>query len=171
MGETYLLIAQVKELVKLDTTVRERAERPLLLEVGGDLGVGNGGISLASARPFSIPPPHTQRTRASAALTILRLSLGVLRWDSRDGSCAAFGRSLKRGWLGACIEAWECSYTVSQPPTRARRVLSRSRAKTQVSHRPRIESTGLPSWIKRYVVLSSGALAGSSLTLCALCAT
>ena len=42
----HLLIAQVKELIELNTTVREGTERPLLLEVGGDLGVGNGGISL-----------------------------------------------------------------------------------------------------------------------------
>lgn len=44
--DTHLLVAQVQELIKLNTTVRERAERPLLLEVGGDLGVGDGGIGL-----------------------------------------------------------------------------------------------------------------------------
>ena len=51
----HLLIAQVKELIELNTTVREGTERPLLLEVGGDLGVGNGGISLQKPheRPIS----------------------------------------------------------------------------------------------------------------------
>lgn len=43
---THLFVGQVKELIKLDTTVGEGTEGPPLLEVGGDLGVGNGGISL-----------------------------------------------------------------------------------------------------------------------------
>lgn len=43
---THLLVAQVQKLVELDSAVRERAERALLLEVGSDLGVGNGGVSL-----------------------------------------------------------------------------------------------------------------------------
>ena len=49
-GYAHLLIAQVKELIELNTTVREGTERPLLLEVGSDLGVGNGGISLRKPR-------------------------------------------------------------------------------------------------------------------------
>jgi hypothetical protein len=40
---THLFIAQVEELLKLNTTVRERTECALLLEVGGDLGVSNFG--------------------------------------------------------------------------------------------------------------------------------
>ena len=121
---THLFVAQIQELVELNTPVRERTEGPLLLEVGGDLGVGNGGISLSS--PQQTFRQHFQSFcihRRYAALTILKVSLAVLRWDSRDGSCAAFDRSLNRGWLGACTEAWEYSYTVSQPQTRARRVL------------------------------------------------
>ena len=43
---THLLVAQVKELVKLNPTVGERTERPLLLELGGEGGVGNLGIGL-----------------------------------------------------------------------------------------------------------------------------
>ena len=60
-GYAHLLIAQVKELVELNTTVREGTERPLLLEVGGDLGVGNGGISLQKSHkcPVSTPTPFS----------------------------------------------------------------------------------------------------------------
>ena len=43
---THLLVAQVQELVKLNPTVGERTERPLLLELGGEGGVGNFGIGL-----------------------------------------------------------------------------------------------------------------------------
>lgn len=43
---THLFVGKVKELVELDATVGEGTEGPPLLEVGGDLGVGNGGISL-----------------------------------------------------------------------------------------------------------------------------
>ena len=44
--KTHLFIAQIQELVKLNSTVGEGTEGPLLLEVGGDLRVGNGGVSL-----------------------------------------------------------------------------------------------------------------------------
>ena len=44
--KTDLFIAQIQELVKLNSTVGEGTEGPLLLEVGGDLRVGNGGVSL-----------------------------------------------------------------------------------------------------------------------------
>ena len=43
---THLLIAQIQELVELNTTVRERTERPLLLELGGEGGVGDVSVSL-----------------------------------------------------------------------------------------------------------------------------
>lgn len=45
--KTHIFIAQIQELFKLDSTVGEGTEGSLLLEVGGDLGVGNGGISLS----------------------------------------------------------------------------------------------------------------------------
>ena len=48
--KTDLFIAQIQELVKLNSTVGEGTEGPLLLEVGGDLGVGNGGIGLRQPR-------------------------------------------------------------------------------------------------------------------------
>ena len=44
--KTDLFVAQIQELVKLNSTVGEGTEGPLLLEVGGDLRVGNGGVSL-----------------------------------------------------------------------------------------------------------------------------
>ena len=43
---THLLIAQIQELVELNTTVRERTERPLLLELSGEGGVGDVSVSL-----------------------------------------------------------------------------------------------------------------------------
>jgi hypothetical protein len=43
---SYLLVAKIQKLVEFDTTVRECAERPLFLEVSGDLGVGDFVISL-----------------------------------------------------------------------------------------------------------------------------
>jgi hypothetical protein len=36
---TYLLVREVEELVELDAAVRERAERALLLELGGECRV------------------------------------------------------------------------------------------------------------------------------------
>lgn len=39
---THVFIAHVEEFVKLDTTVRERAERSLLLELSGKRGICNG---------------------------------------------------------------------------------------------------------------------------------
>ncbi len=92
-GHTHLLVAEVQKLVELDTTVRERAERPPLLEVGGDLGVGNGGISLHIApenAPSALPrlPSHTN---IAATLTILRMSLAVLR-RGLEGSLLSPGR-------------------------------------------------------------------------------
>jgi hypothetical protein len=36
---THLLVREVEELVELDTAVRERAERALLLELGGECRV------------------------------------------------------------------------------------------------------------------------------------
>ena len=43
---THLLVAEVEELIELDPTVGERAERPLLLELGGEGGVGDLGVGL-----------------------------------------------------------------------------------------------------------------------------
>ena len=80
---THVLVLHVQELLKLDAPIRERAERPLLLEVGGDLGVGNGGISLSIA-PANVRQPSALLLAVIftvAALTILRVSLAGLRWD------------------------------------------------------------------------------------------
>jgi hypothetical protein len=44
MSSTHLLIREIQELVELDAAERERAERALLLEVSGDLGVGDFGV-------------------------------------------------------------------------------------------------------------------------------
>jgi hypothetical protein len=38
---TYLLIAQIEELVELDSTVGKRTECTLLLEISSDLWVGD----------------------------------------------------------------------------------------------------------------------------------
>lgn len=38
---TYLFVAHVEEVVEPDTAVAERAERPLLLELSSESGVGN----------------------------------------------------------------------------------------------------------------------------------
>ena len=79
-GLAYLLVAQVQELVELNAAVGEGAERPLLLEVGSDLGVGNSGISLSpnTTRIVSVPFPTNSSKRNShrkgsttAGLTIL----------------------------------------------------------------------------------------------------
>ena len=43
-GATHLLVAKIQELVKLDAAVRERAERPLLLELSGESGVGDFSV-------------------------------------------------------------------------------------------------------------------------------
>jgi len=50
-----LLIAQIQKFIELNPTVGEGTEGSLLLEVGSDLGVSNGGIShlVLSARVFS----------------------------------------------------------------------------------------------------------------------
>ena len=58
---THLLVAQVQELVKLNSAVGEGAERALLLEVGSDLGVGNGGISLFPPAPSDPSKQNTSR--------------------------------------------------------------------------------------------------------------
>ena len=73
-GFTYLLVAQVQELVELNAAVGEGAERPLLLEVGSDLGIGDSGISLANGSqvPSALHPPSS-RDLATGTLTILRL--------------------------------------------------------------------------------------------------
>ena len=42
----HIFIAHVQQFVQLDSTVGESAERPLLLEVGSDLRVGNRRVSL-----------------------------------------------------------------------------------------------------------------------------
>lgn len=44
--DTHVLIAQIQELLELDTTVRESTEGSLFLELGGDGGIGNTGVSL-----------------------------------------------------------------------------------------------------------------------------
>lgn len=39
--DTHLLVRQVQELVKFNSTVRERTEGPLLLELSSESGIGN----------------------------------------------------------------------------------------------------------------------------------
>lgn len=39
-AQTYIFVVHVKELVELNSTVREGTECTLLLEVGGQLGIG-----------------------------------------------------------------------------------------------------------------------------------
>ena len=81
---TYLLVAKVQELVELNAAVGEGAERPLLLEVGGHLGVGNGGISLASGRPFSIPPSYAMTLSIGSThhleIVVGGLAVGLEGW-------------------------------------------------------------------------------------------
>lgn len=48
-----VIIGHVEELFEFDATVGEGAERPLLLELGGESGVGNLCVSLARDRPSS----------------------------------------------------------------------------------------------------------------------
>jgi hypothetical protein len=40
MAQTYIFVVHVKELVELNSTVREGTECTLLLEVGGQLRIG-----------------------------------------------------------------------------------------------------------------------------------
>lgn len=120
---THLLVAQVQELVELNTTVGESTERPLLLEVGGDLGVGNGGISLQSVPrnvPSALPhrPPHHN---TASALTILRMSLAVLRWRLEGSLLAVFGtESELRRVAGRLLMLVGILLYSSQPPARGR---------------------------------------------------
>lgn len=50
---THLLVAQVQELVELNTPVGEGTEGPPLLEVGGDLGVSDISLFRAISTSFS----------------------------------------------------------------------------------------------------------------------
>ena len=77
---THLLVAQVQELVELNPAVGEGAERPLLLEVGSDLGIGNSGISLSPETALIVRIPllvdnsgnnHQRRGSTTIGLTIL----------------------------------------------------------------------------------------------------
>jgi hypothetical protein len=57
--QTHILIAQIQEFLKLDTTVRECAECSLLLELGSHLRVGYVGVSLSKIAQ-SISPPSVR---------------------------------------------------------------------------------------------------------------
>jgi hypothetical protein len=46
MRNAYIVIRHVQEFFELNSTIRKRAECPLLLEVGGDLGIGDFSLSL-----------------------------------------------------------------------------------------------------------------------------
>ena len=101
---THLLIAQIQELVELNTTVRERTERPLLLELSGEGGVGDVSVSLQMpSQTVSIFLPLAV---FCDVLTILILSGRVLRRGAMGTRTVRIcGRSLKGegGWL----RAWE----------------------------------------------------------------
>lgn len=56
---THILIAHIQEFLELDAAIRERAERPLLLEVGSHLGVSYACVSLSTARSPFQPSPHS----------------------------------------------------------------------------------------------------------------
>ena len=59
MPSTYLFIAEVKEFLELDTTVRESTECALLLEIGGDLGVSDRDrlvVPRLAQEPMDKPP-------------------------------------------------------------------------------------------------------------------
>lgn len=43
---THVLVGQIQELLELDSTVGEGAERSPLLNVSSDLGIGNVSVSL-----------------------------------------------------------------------------------------------------------------------------
>lgn len=66
--KTHLLIAQVQELVKLDSTVRERAERPLLLKLGGEGGISDLGVLHTKSSAF-LPFLHTSFSLSVAQIT------------------------------------------------------------------------------------------------------
>lgn len=52
---TYIFVAQIQELFKLDSSVGERAERPLFLHLRRDCWVGNIGVSLCKGyHPASV---------------------------------------------------------------------------------------------------------------------
>jgi hypothetical protein len=46
--DTHVLIAQIQELLELNTAVRKGAEGSFLFELGGDGGIGNAGVSLGN---------------------------------------------------------------------------------------------------------------------------
>ena len=88
---THLLIAQVQELVKLNPTVGERTERPLLLELGGEGGVGNLGIGLRNSHkngPSAFRPLSSPRDTA--------------RGHSFDAPSCVVGGSVRRAVSLAC---------------------------------------------------------------------
>lgn len=95
---THLLVTEVQKLVELNTTVGESTERPPLLEVGGELGVGYGGISLSSYQQ-TLHQHSTPSTKPPCSTHHLEDVVAVLRWNSMR-YWAALDRSLKLagGW-------------------------------------------------------------------------
>jgi hypothetical protein len=81
ISNTHLLIAQIQELVQLNSTVRERAEGSLLLEISGDLGIGNRGISLltSSSKSVATPPLPLGMLRNSSLQLASRLMMSASR--------------------------------------------------------------------------------------------
>ena len=121
---THLLIAQIQELVELNTTVRERTERPLLLELGGEGGVGNFGVGLQTSRKihqhFVLPPSQITRAASGHGFTH-HLALSVGACAERLG-LACSGRSEfqidEGGWSARSVVGMEL---YSWPPRAATR--------------------------------------------------
>ena len=87
MRMTHLLITQIQELVELDSTVGECTERPLLLELGCEGGIGDLSLTTSNRQyfcPFSamfLPSiPHTSQDQNFVLLTILRCRVGTSFW-------------------------------------------------------------------------------------------
>lgn len=146
---THLLVAQVQKLVKLDTAVRERAERPLLLEVGSDLRVGNGGISLQTRQKFVRSAIHSPSTTGDTVYGQHSPSCGCRGRSCGgigrgDNSCLTLRRRLK-AWAVA-ERLWKGVGTLlysSQPPARARAHSRRSRRGSSISSSDRIHRSSL----------------------------
>lgn len=97
---THLLIAQVQELVQLDTTVRECAERALLLELSREGGVGDLGVLHSQNTPSALRPP-SYAALAAPRLTILRCR-GRASWRPAIvlRACAWRSAKMRKRWLG-----------------------------------------------------------------------
>ena len=78
---THILIAEIQELVELYSTERECAEGSLLLDLGGESGVGDGGISLDKSSNFQ----HFFLRNVSAGVRtmVIWLALGLQRTMKR----------------------------------------------------------------------------------------